>query len=171
MRSILAKRGLYVGSWKAMVVLVGLVFTSVVGARAEPLAADLLGTWTCVPADGGAAFRWTVTDELPGDWLVGRGFEDGQLTSLEAWAYDNRGRLMERRQFSPRGRFIELTVSDRTEDSLSSSGTALERDGTTFEVGHSLTILDQKRFEAVWQVRRGEQWSVVANEICNRVDP
>ncbi|MEM9011409.1 MAG: hypothetical protein AAGE18_09285 [Pseudomonadota bacterium] len=138
-------------------------------AWAEPPPAFLVGTWTCLPKAGGPSFAWVVTEELPGGWLVGRGYESGVLTSLETWAHDD-GQLHDRRQFSPRGAYIELHVIARTEDTLLSQGRATERDGTTVRLQHRLTRIGDAAFEAVWQVGDGGGWRPVADEVCTR-DP
>ncbi len=135
---------------------------------AEPLAQSLIGKWTCQPKEGGAAFTWIVTDELPGGWLIGEGYEDNSLNSVETWSFNSEGQLMERRQFSSRGAFIQLSVVERGDETLFSSGEAILRDGGSVPVRHSLSIINANQLEAIWEADEGSGWIVVADEICTR---
>lgn len=135
---------------------------------AEPLAQSLIGEWICQPKEGGAAFVWVVTDDLQGGWLIGEGYENNSLSSLETWSFNSEGQLMERRQFSSSGAFIQLSVVERGEETLSSSGEAIRRDGESVSVRHSLRKIDANQFEAIWEADEGNGWIVVANEICTR---
>ena len=138
-----------------------------VAATAEPLAGSLLGHWICAPKDGSESFSWIVSEKLPGGWLVGEGVEDGELTSLETWAFNASGQLMERRQFSPAGAFIHLSVVERSSRTIRSSGRRTSRDGEVVAVRHRLHVLDTQHFEATWEANDGSGWRIVADEICS----
>lgn len=149
--------------------IVTLVLTLIpLPSSAEPLAQSLIGKWTCQPKEGGAAFTWIVTDNLPGGWLIGEGYEDNSLSSVETWSFNSEGQLMERRQFSSSGAFIQLSVVERGEEALSSSGEATRRDGESVPVRHSLRRIDADQIEATWEADEGKGWIVVADEICRR---
>lgn len=137
-------------------------------AEAAPTAGDLIGTWSCRPTDGGTAFAWIVSDDLGGGWLIGEGFENGALQSLDAWAYDDRGRLGDRRQFTATGAYVHLSVASRSPDGLQSNGTAVLVDGATLKVRHRLRRVAPGTLEATWQVLRDDTWQLHADEICTR---
>lgn len=134
---------------------------------AEPLASTLVGEWRCQPKEEGVTtFNWVVTDNLPGGWLVGNGYENGDLTSVETWSFNSEGQLIDRRQFSPMGAFIHLSVIERSETTLLSSGTAELRNGESVPIRHRLHKIEADQFEATWEADEGDGWIVVADEVC-----
>ncbi|MBD2028789.1 hypothetical protein [Leptolyngbya sp. NM1-A1] len=132
----------------------------------EPLAQSLVGEWTCQPKNGDAAFTWVVSDNLPGGWLIGEGYEDNSLSSVETWSFNSEGQLMERRQFASNGAFIQLSVVERSEETLSSHGELTRRDGESIPVQHFLRRINANQIEATWEVDEGSGWIVVADEVC-----
>jgi hypothetical protein len=75
---------------------------------------------------------------------------------------------MERRQFASNGAFIQLSVVERGEETLSSRGELTRRDGEIVPVRHSLRRIDANRIEATWETDEGSNWAIVADEICMR---
>lgn len=75
---------------------------------------------------------------------------------------------MERRQFSPMGAFIHLSVEERSEQALHSERSAELRDGSSISVRHRLLVINDDQFEATWEADEGDGWAVVANELCSR---
>ena len=149
--------------------LVTLMLTLIpLSSFAEPLAQSLVGEWTCQPKNGDAAFTWIVSDNLPGGWLIGEGYEDNSLSSVETWSFNSEGQLMERRQFASNGAFIQLSAVERGEETLSSRGELTRRDGESVPVRHSLRRIDANRIEATWEADEGSGWTIVADEICMR---
>lgn len=136
----------------------------------EPLAQSLVGEWTCQPKNSNAAFTWIVRDKLPGGWLIGEGYEDNSLSSVETWSFNSEGQLMERRQFASNGAFIQLSVVERGEETLSSRGELTRRDGKSVPVRHSLRRIDANQIEATWETDEGSGWTIVADEICMRME-
>lgn len=136
-------------------------------AQDAPNASYMIGDWTCTPRAGGPSFGWSVTEELPGGWIVARGYENGKLTSLETWSHTE-GRLDTRRQFSPEGRFIELRSVEPEGAKIVSIGQALQRDGSIVPLRHSLTRIGDDQLAAVWEADFGNGLDVVADEICDR---
>jgi hypothetical protein len=134
----------------------------------EPLAQSLIGEWTCQPKNGDAAFTWIVSDNLPGGWLIGEGYENSSLSSVETWSFNSEGQLMERRQFASNGAFIQLSVVERGRETLSSRGELTRRDGEIVPIRHSLRRIDANRIEATWETDEGSGWAIVADEICMR---
>ena len=134
----------------------------------EPLAQSLIGEWTCQPKDGSTAFTWIVSDNLPGGWLIGEGYEDNSLSSVKTWSFNSEGQLMERRQFAANGAFIQLSVVERGEEALSSRGEATRRDGESVPVQHFLRRIYANQIEATWEADEGSGWIVVADEISTR---
>lgn len=135
---------------------------------AEPLAEALIGRWICAPKDGGPSFAWVVSERLQGGWLVGEGFENGELTSLETWSFNPNGQLMDRRQFSPVGAYIHLSVVERSSQTILSHGQRTTREDDTVDVRHRLHVVDTNTFEATWEANDGSGWVIVADEVCKR---
>lgn len=147
---------------------IGAVSLSPLKVHAEPLATTFLGTWTCTPRLGGESFQWRVTNDLQGDWLTGEGIEQGRKTSLDVWAFSPDGQLHTRRQFSPKGALIELDVASRSDNRLQLEGTVRQRDGRSIAVRETIVFVVPQRFDAVWEARDGEAWSIVVDETCQK---
>ncbi|OJJ26552.1 hypothetical protein BI308_05515 [Roseofilum reptotaenium AO1-A] len=84
-------------------------------------------------------------------WLIGKGFEDNRLSSVETWSFNSEGQLMERRQFSSNGAFIELSVVERGQQNLSSRGQLTRRTGERVQIQHSLRKIDENHIEVTWE--------------------
>lgn len=141
--------------------------TPAVGLTA-PNASWFVGDWTCAAREGGESFRWRVSNDMPGGWLVGHAEENGEPTSIDVWAYDDSGELGIRLQFSSRGAIIELDSAIAGDDQLELRGEARFRDGRVVPLRERINFLNPDRFAAVWEADEGSGFEVVVDEICEK---
>lgn len=137
---------------------------------ASPEASWFVGTWRCTAKDGTSTFTWRVQDRLEGPWLTGEGQEDGRATSLDVWAVAADGTLGVRRQFSPRGFYLELDVATSGEMSLRLEGFATKDDIGFIPVRESIRFTSRRSFDALWETQQNGRWQTMADETCTALD-
>ncbi|MEM9619921.1 MAG: hypothetical protein AAF936_18355 [Pseudomonadota bacterium] len=148
-----------------LAVIIFCVASSVVNAS-ELVASNMVGRWQCSAKNNDMRFDWIVKNGAPQGWLTGEVFFDDERAAFEGWAYDENGRLADRRQFGRDGRFVHMQVVQRAGSTLISEGSAYERDGSQRQLRHKVTMTEAGRLDVIWEVKRDEEYSVVTDEIC-----
>lgn len=148
-----------------LAVIIFCVASSAVNAS-NLVASNMVGRWQCSAKNKDMRFEWVVKNDAPQGWLTGEVFFDDERAAFEGWAYDENGNLADRRQFGRDGRFVHMQVVHRETSTLTSEGYAYERDGSQRQLRHKVTMTGAGRLDVIWEVKRGEEYSIATDEVC-----
>lgn len=148
----------------------GLCLLFAAPASAQIEADRFVGKWSCQPEGDTPAFEWHVHKDLEGDWLVGQGYENKVLTSLDVWAFNKDGSLSTRRQFTPDGGFIVMNQTKSTPKGFKNEGSLTKRDGSVIKLTHYVSFTSPDSFKAVWQAIEDLGAIERIVETCTRIE-
>ena len=125
------------------------------------------GKWNVsVKADPSAAYTWTVSQDLKGEWMTGVVEKSGDRISTDLWRV-NAG-VIERYVFTNDGVFIKLVSSGWKAGKLVLNGLGNGK-AVDFRVRETITRISDTRFRALWE-KQGEdgKWTVLSDETCTK---
>lgn len=124
------------------------------------------GNWTVtMRSNPQASFHWTVKEDLKGGWMVGAVERNGEKVSTDFWRQN--GNKIERFAFTSDGTFVKIEGTDWQSNRLVLSGVASDKSGET-QIRETITRVNEREFQALWERSSGGKWSVFADEICTR---
>ena len=125
------------------------------------------GSWTItLKSNPKEAFRWTVKEDLQGNWLAGVVEKNGEKVSTDFWRQN--GKRIERFAFTADGMFVKIESSGWESDRLVFTGIISDKAGET-KVRETITKVNERQFQALWERADGDgKWMTFADEICTK---
>lgn len=125
------------------------------------------GSWTItLRGNPQAVFRWTLKEDLRGDWLSGVVEQNGEKVSTDFWRQN--GKRIERFAFTAGGMFVKIESSGWVSDRMIMTGVMSDKTGET-KVRETITKIDERNFNALWErADPNGKWVIFADEICAR---
>lgn len=125
------------------------------------------GSWTItLRGNPKAVFKWTLKEDLRGDWLSGVVLQNGEKVSTDFWRQN--GKSIERFAFTAGGMFVKLESNGWESGRLIFTGVMSDKTGET-RVRETITKVDERNFNALWERAEADgKWVTFADEICTR---
>lgn len=136
-------------------------------AQAAPGLDYFKGSWTItLRGNPKAVFRWTLKEDLRGDWLAGVVEQNGEKVSTDFWRQS--GTRIERFAFTAGGMFVRIESSGWESGRMVFTGVMSDQTRET-KVRETITKVDDRRFNALWERAGADgRWVTFADEICTR---
>lgn len=136
-------------------------------AETAPLAAKLVGQWTCEGRENDAALAMTLDYRLRNGWLVGEMVEDNGAAMLDVWLDSGTAPLALRRLLSYDAT-VEMQLVEESADHLKLEGAMRFILGNAGAVREEIRFNGNDRFEALWEAEVDNEWVAILSRTCTR---
>jgi len=122
------------------------------------------GRWTVTLRNNPKiSFNWTVAEDLDKSWLAGVVTRDGQKISTDFWRQT--GNKIERFAFTSNSTFVKIESAGWNAGRMIFNGTMSDGANET-KVRETITKIDDRKFNALWEREENGKWIVFGDEIC-----
>jgi hypothetical protein len=124
------------------------------------------GNWVITMRDNPQTlFHWNVKEDLRGSWMAGVVERNGEKVSTDFWRQI--ANKIERFAFTSDGTFVKIESPGWTSNKLVFEGVASDKNGEA-RIRETITRVNDREFQALWERMSGGKWIVFADELCRR---
>lgn len=137
-------------------------------ADTAPLAAKLVGAWTCQGQENDATLELTLDYRLRNGWLVGEIVEDNGATMLDVWLDDGSSNPLALRRLLSYDATVEMQLVEESAEHLKLEGAMRFVLGNAGAVREEIRFTGNDRFEALWEAVVDDEWVTILSRSCTR---